>query len=148
MNKALLSTISFAVFFLFSVTWSLGDQASMYRVAVDVDISAVMAGDDKHNDKNEGKDDENDNKKRDKDDGDKVIICHASAGSSGAAHTIVIPKSALEAHLAHGDSEGMCPSCVCPPNVNSCICADGTPGKAGFINGLNSNSLRSIHGGP
>ena len=54
--------------------------------------------------------------------------------------TLSVAESAVAAHLAHGDSMGECvdpdagggsPSCVCPPGVAACVCADGTPGAGG-----------------
>ncbi len=38
----------------------------------------------------------------------KVIICHIPPGNPGKAHTIQISRSALKAHLAHGDTLGAC----------------------------------------
>lgn len=38
----------------------------------------------------------------------KVSICHVPPGNETNRHTIVIPRSALKAHLAHGDVEGTC----------------------------------------
>ena len=39
---------------------------------------------------------------------DKVKVCHIPPGNPGNAHTIKISKSALAAHLAHGDTQGAC----------------------------------------
>lgn len=39
----------------------------------------------------------------------KVTICHIPAGDMSKAKTLQISKSALEAHLAHGDIIGACP---------------------------------------
>jgi hypothetical protein len=41
---------------------------------------------------------------------DKVTVCHVPPGNPGNAHTITISRSALPAHLAHGDTEGACPT--------------------------------------
>ncbi|MCB9451398.1 MAG: hypothetical protein H6672_08150 [Anaerolineaceae bacterium] len=38
----------------------------------------------------------------------KVTICHVPQGNPDAAHTISISRSALPAHLAHGDYLGVC----------------------------------------
>lgn len=38
----------------------------------------------------------------------KVIVCHIPPGNPGKAHTIRISRSALKAHLAHGDTLGAC----------------------------------------
>ena len=45
-----------------------------------------------------------------KSDGDnkKVTVCHIPPGNPGNAHSITIDKSALAAHLAHGDNVGKC----------------------------------------
>ncbi|MBI4142213.1 hypothetical protein HY484_04770, partial [Candidatus Woesearchaeota archaeon] len=39
---------------------------------------------------------------------DKITICHVPPGNPENTHTITISKSALETHLAHGDSVGEC----------------------------------------
>jgi hypothetical protein len=41
-------------------------------------------------------------------DKDRVTICHIPPGNESARHTLVIAKSALAAHLAHGDFVGAC----------------------------------------
>ncbi|MCH7472594.1 hypothetical protein IIA79_06545 [bacterium] len=38
----------------------------------------------------------------------KVVICHIPPGNPGAAHTITVNASALNAHLNHGDTLGPC----------------------------------------
>ena len=38
----------------------------------------------------------------------KVTVCHIPPGNEAARHTLVISRSALKAHLAHGDKEGAC----------------------------------------
>lgn len=40
----------------------------------------------------------------------KVAICHVPPGNTSASSTIIVSKSAAEAHLAHGDIMGACPS--------------------------------------
>lgn len=42
-------------------------------------------------------------------DEDKVTICHKPPGNTGNAQTLIIPRSALQAHLDHGDALGYCP---------------------------------------
>ncbi|PJA32646.1 MAG: hypothetical protein CO187_03320 [Zetaproteobacteria bacterium CG_4_9_14_3_um_filter_53_7] len=70
----------------------------------------------------------------------------ASSGcfSSAKTLTLSVASSAVPAHLDHGDSLGACdgvtPSCVCPPGVCSCVCADGTPGAANEAAGQSSSS--------
>ncbi len=39
---------------------------------------------------------------------DKVEICHIPPGNPDNARTIMVSQSALAAHLAHGDYEGEC----------------------------------------
>ncbi|MFO0592975.1 MAG: hypothetical protein U0441_35870 [Polyangiaceae bacterium] len=41
-------------------------------------------------------------------DNKKITICHVPPGNHAAAHSISIDKSALPAHLAHGDNIGKC----------------------------------------
>ncbi|GAV21255.1 hypothetical protein MMIC_P2237 [Mariprofundus micogutta] len=74
--------------------------------------------------------------------------------------TLSVGESAVPAHIAHGDTMGECavseggggeggtpPSCVCPPGVSSCICADGTPGTSGgAATPSSSSSHREIMG--
>jgi len=38
----------------------------------------------------------------------KIVICHYPPGNPDARHTITIDESALDAHLAHGDTIGPC----------------------------------------
>jgi len=40
---------------------------------------------------------------------EKITICHVPSGNPAAKHTLTIGKSALEAHLGHGDTIGACP---------------------------------------
>lgn len=44
------------------------------------------------------------------DEKDQVTICHIPPGNESNGHTLVISRSALNAHLAHGDVEGSCES--------------------------------------
>lgn len=46
---------------------------------------------------------------------EQVIICHVPPGNAAARHTLTIAKSALKAHLEHGDFEGACDD---PKNSN------------------------------
>ncbi len=39
---------------------------------------------------------------------EKVVICHFSGGKKNKTATLRVAKSALSAHLAHGDSIGAC----------------------------------------
>jgi hypothetical protein len=40
--------------------------------------------------------------------GKKVTICHIPPGNPDNAHTITVSESAVDAHMAHGDSMGEC----------------------------------------
>lgn len=42
--------------------------------------------------------------------GGKVTICHRPPGNPANAHTLSIGRSALKAHLKHGDTVGACPA--------------------------------------
>ena len=44
------------------------------------------------------------------DEKDQVTICHIPQGNEASKHTLVISRSALKAHLVHGDTEGACES--------------------------------------
>ena len=48
----------------------------------------------------------------------KAYVCHKG-------HTISIGKSAVHAHLKHGDSLGRCNSCACDQTFDPVSCADG-----------------------
>ncbi len=41
---------------------------------------------------------------------EKVTICHIPPGNPANAHTITVSVNALDAHLAHGDTQGPCPA--------------------------------------
>ncbi len=55
----------------------------------------------------------------------------SGCSSDASSITITVDSSAWPAHEAHGDSMGACvaPTCMCPPGVCSCTCADGGPGE-------------------
>jgi|SRR5918998_435598 hypothetical protein len=40
----------------------------------------------------------------------KVTICHIPPGNPDNAHTIRVSENAVDAHLAHGDTLGKCPT--------------------------------------
>ncbi len=56
---------------------------------------------------------------------DKITICHIPPGNPGNPQSITISTSALDAHLAHGDTLGECPPPVC---TNECCNRHPTPG--------------------
>ncbi|MGH7572594.1 MAG: carboxypeptidase-like regulatory domain-containing protein [Gemmatimonadota bacterium] len=62
-------------------------------------------------DGDEGATDEdlNDDGEGDETDAVKVLVCHIPPGNPENAREIEISEDALEAHLAHGDTEGECP---------------------------------------
>jgi hypothetical protein len=64
---------------------------------------------DKDKDKDKCKDKDKDKCKDDKDKKKKVTICHVPPGNPSNAHTIRVGASAVDAHLAHGDTLGKCP---------------------------------------
>ncbi len=74
--------------------------------------------DDEDEDEQEREDDEDDEEEENehKDKEEKVKVCHVPPGNPSNAHTIEIGSSALQTHLAHGDSEGECPKPEEQPN--------------------------------
>ncbi|MBN4076861.1 hypothetical protein JYT48_01135 [Mariprofundus ferrooxydans] len=132
MNKLLLSaivsTFSFAMFFMLSLTGSVDGQGTIHNVAVQFDVPAAIAEDDEDKDSNKdehkGDDDDRDNDKDSNND---------SHDNDGAR--------------ADNENSAADASCVCPPGVRSCVCADGTPGSENTNATLVPNALRSIHGG-
>jgi hypothetical protein len=42
--------------------------------------------------------------------GDKITVCHVPGGDISKSNMIIVGRSALKAHLAHGDTEGPCPA--------------------------------------
>jgi len=60
--------------------------------------------------------DKNKDKDKDRDDDDcKVTICHIPPGNHCAEHEIRVGKSAVPAHIAHGDYPGKCDVAPPPP---------------------------------
>jgi hypothetical protein len=59
----------------------------------------------------------------------KVTICHVPPGNPGNAHTITVGSEAVSAHMAHGDSVGVCPTFQPPPSGGG---GDGGPGIPGI----------------
>ncbi|MFN8392503.1 MAG: M64 family metallopeptidase [Bdellovibrionota bacterium] len=56
------------------------------------------------------------------DGGRKITICHIPPGNPGNAHTISISRSALTAHLSHGDVIGECPGAPADPGDGGGTC--------------------------
>jgi len=62
----------------------------------------------------------------------KTTVCHIPPGNPANAHTICVGNPAVKAHLAHGDSLGVC---VCPPpppsdggvSASPDLCSSGGP---------------------
>lgn len=52
----------------------------------------------------------------------KTLICHIPPGNPSNAHEICVGRSAVPAHLAHGDFLGEC--AVCPPDEPYCCPPD------------------------
>jgi probable HAF family extracellular repeat protein len=53
----------------------------------------------------------------------RAEVCHISPGNHGARHTITIASSALQAHLAHGDTLGACEATIQELQLAS-VCSD------------------------
>ncbi|MEZ4594303.1 MAG: FecR domain-containing protein [Chloroflexota bacterium] len=47
----------------------------------------------------------------------KVLICHYPSGDTSKGNTLEIGADALDAHLAHGDTLGPCPTPTAPPEA-------------------------------
>jgi hypothetical protein len=54
----------------------------------------------------------------------KVDICHIPPGNPSNAHTITVSKSAVPAHLAHGDKLGDCLSVTTGLGNTFSVCDD------------------------
>lgn len=51
----------------------------------------------------------------------KITICHLASDNSGNKQTLEISKSALEAHLAHGDTLGVCDPIATSPTTTPSV---------------------------
>lgn len=69
------------------------------------------------------------------DDAEKVTVCHRPAKNPGVQKTLEIGPSALEAHLAHGDSEGACEGETDAANAKTDKAASGEKGGSGKASG-------------
>ncbi|WP_138261248.1 hypothetical protein [Mariprofundus erugo] len=77
----------------------------------------------------------------------QVTLCHIPPGQDSPGLTLTVGAEAVAAHMAHGDSMGACPSCICPAGIAACTCADGTPGGPGPDAGATRpHNLREIYG--
>ena len=83
----------------------LGFQINFVRSS-DAPESCDSEGDDDGDDDGDDEDEDGDGVEGS---GKKVTICHIPSGDFTKAKTLVIGKSALEAHLRHGDIIGECP---------------------------------------
>ncbi len=145
MNKFLLSAISFAVFFMFSLTSPVDGGSGIQHAGFSFGVAAAVAGDDERDDdRGDDHDRNDDNDANDNEDRDGHDRGDADRGDhdrgdhdSNAAH---------DSDATHNDSADA--SCECPPGVRSCICADGTPGSSsdGGVSTV-PGGLRSIFGG-
>jgi hypothetical protein len=61
--------------------------------------------------------------------GEKVTICHIPPGNPDNAHTISVGAPALDAHLAHGDTEGECVEVAATAEAGTASADDG-PGNS------------------
>ena len=68
----------------------------------------------------------------------KVDICHIPPGNPSNAHTINVSKSAVPAHLAHGDKLGACPNSSSGLGNTFTVCDDRS-GEIGRMVALNLN---------
>ena len=88
------------------------------------------------------------------------LICHIPPGNRSNMHTIQVGSPAIDAHLAHGDTLGVCPgddedeyehysSYVSEEATETCVCEDGNIGKIYHAPAPlteTGHSFRSIHG--
>jgi len=131
MTKCLLSVFGFVLFFSFSLIHVADGALGQHAFGASFEVTAAIAGD---HDSNENHDED-----RDRDHENNDNDSDRDRGHDDNANT----SHDDEASGAGGDA-----SCVCPPGVRSCICADGTPGSTSGSGGLiTPNGLRSIHGG-
>lgn len=78
---------------------------------------------------------------------DRVVICHVAGCGRMHAQELTVARSAVVAHLKHGDSEGPCGFCVRQPD--GVACDDGNPCTDGDAcsNGACSGTPRVCGGG-
>lgn len=74
---------------------------------------------------------------------EKVTICHKPPGNTSNTQTLIIPRSALQAHLEHGDALGYCPDDTKDNKGKSSDNKKGT-GSSGGNGGGNYGSLKPI----
>jgi len=144
MHKVLLSVTGFAVFFLFSVTWQLEGQSGIQNMVVQFDVASALAESNKDNNKDSDNDKNKDSSKDS--DNDKNKDSNKDSDNDKNKDSNKDSDNDKNKDSNNDSNDG---SCVCPPGVNTCVCADGTSGTPGASgNGVpQRDSLRSIHGG-
>lgn len=95
--------------FTVSGSATMGFSGSAKNSEVAFQMSFVKMSDAPSSCNGESDDDEDDDDGEDTGNGKKVTICHIPGGDFSKAKTLSIGKSALPAHLAHGDIIGACP---------------------------------------
>jgi len=129
------------VFFIVMLAGMLSFAFGAEKGALYLTVPSAMASDKDSKDKDaiESKDKDSKDKdaieSKDKDSKDKDAIESKDNES----------KDSKDKDSKDSDSDG---SCICPPGIASCICADGSTGDPGPDSSPTApNSLRSIHGG-
>jgi hypothetical protein len=88
------------------------------------------------------------------DEKERVTICHIPPGNEANRHTLVISRSALDAHLAHGDVLGSCedakkgnqkPGNQAPANQKGTQGKPTTTPKGGGTNGGNPQAMLMVN---
>ncbi|EAU54727.1 hypothetical protein AL013_11735 [Mariprofundus ferrooxydans] len=137
--------------FVFMLAAMLGFSFSAEKGIVYVDIPSALAGSENGNKSDNGKSDNGHKNNGKSDDEKKVTVCHFPPGNPKNASTMRVSESALHAHLAHGDTRGVCGPCACPTNggveTPECYCANGMPGVVPGVNSTtHPNNVRQIFG--
>ncbi len=70
----------------------------------------------------------------------KVTVCHVPGGDETKRHSLTISRSALKAHLGHGDTEGACPDEKKNPKGNN-----GNGNGGGFPLGMILTTSTSLY---
>jgi len=138
MTKCLLSVFGFVLFFSFSLIHVADGALGLHVFGASLEMTAAIADD---HDSNENHDEDRD---RDHESNDNDSDRDSDRGDSDRDR-----GHDDHANSSHdNEASGGDASCVCPPGVRSCVCADGTPGSTSDGGGLIApNGLRTIHGG-